>query len=255
MTAKHHINDEKLIGYIYRTLSDSDRESIDDHLVECRICRAKITRHEVRQRLIMNELRAELNGIMPSPEMNFAAIVPHLQRSRIQNFWPRISAAVPIPIAIIGLIFSLYGLWQIFSSLSLSTAPRQPGALPALACFCLMFVSMDQFDRAYSIRPRFIITILLAFILWLGIAMIGLLNILVIRDLVLMACITAGSSSAGAGAATIMAMIVSAVIYIAAVIGGAEYHYRNLGHPSSWKLFTWTIVIQLFIMILPYFIL
>ena len=250
----HHINDDNLIGYVYRTLSDAEREVIDAHLIDCQICRARLDEHEARHRQIDYEVRATINAAAPSRKMNFAAIAPRLQRSRIQIFWPRIYAAVPVPIAIIGLIFSLYGLWQIFSSLSISTMPHQPGALPTLACFCLMFVSMDQFDRAYSIRPRFIITVLLTFILWLGTAIIGLLNILVIRDLVLMAGIAAGSSQAGAGAATILAMIVSAVIYIAAVIGGAEFHYKRIGQPSSWKLFTWTIVIQLFIMILPYLI-
>lgn len=254
MMTNHHIGDENLIGYVYRTLNDAEREIIDDHLIDCQICRARLDEYEARQRQVDYELRAAINAAAPSRKMNFAAISPRLQRNRIQIIWPRISAAVPVPIAIIGLLFSLYGFWQIFSSLSLSTMPRQPGALSTLACFCLMFVSMDQFDRSYSIRPRFIITVLLTFILWLGTAVIGLLNIIVVRDLVLMTCIASGASPAGAGATTILAMIVSAVLYIGAVIGGAEFHYRRIGQPSSWKLFSWTIVIQLLIMILPYLV-
>ena len=202
MTNKH-ISEENLMGYIYRTLSDAERESFDEHLSDCPTCQTRLVVHELRQRQINDSLETALNGVSPSRKMNFAAIAPQLQRSRIQIFWPRISTAVPIPIAIIGLLFSLYGLWQVFGSLSLSTVTRQPGALPTLACFCLMFVSMIQFDRSYSIRPRFIITVLLAFILWLGTAVIGLLNILVIRDLVLMACITAGSSNAETSVAAV----------------------------------------------------
>ncbi|MBU0511274.1 MAG: hypothetical protein KJ638_06170 [Chloroflexi bacterium] len=248
----HHSSDENMIGYVYRTLDDAKRESIDEHLIDCQICRARLSGHESRQRQIDHELRAAINAAAPSRKMNFAAIAPRLHRSRFQFYWPRISAAVPIPIAIIGLLFSLYGFWQIFSSLSLSALPRQPGALPTLACFCLMFVSMDQFDRSFSIRPRFIISAFLAFILWLSTFFIGLLNIIVVRDLVIFFYIRSGGSPEGASVVTIIAVMIAAMAYIGVVIGGAEYHYKNLGHPSSWKLFTWTIVVQLLIMILPY---
>jgi len=114
---------------------------------------------------------------------------------------------------------------------------------------------MDQFGRSFSIRPRFVIAAVLAFILWLGTFFIGLLNIIVVRDLTIAAYIFNGGSPEGASVVTIIAVLIAAMVCIGVVIGGAEYHYKNIGHPGSWKLFSWTIFIQLFIMILPYLVL
>ena len=124
-----------------------------------------------------------------------------------------------------------------------------------MACFFLMFVSIDQFDRSYSIRPRFILAVILAVILWLGTLIIGILNLFVIIDLVVAGFLALGGSRASATFVAILTVFLFTLVYIGVVIGGAEYHYKNIGQPRSWKLFIWTLTIQLFIMVLPFFLL
>jgi len=254
MTSNPHIPDEKLIGYIYRTINDADREIIDDHLVDCQICRSRFTNHQVHQRQIDRELRVEMNGLRPSTRMVFSEIVPRLQRRGIRFAFPGFSAAIPITTTLVGFVLAVIGVWQMISSISLQHPAAQPGAMPALACFFLMFVSMEQFDRSYSLRPRFIVCVILAVLLWMGTAALGFLNILIIRDIVLILSVSIGRTTAEAGTAAILAVILAGIAFIVMVIGGAEYHYRRIGHPDSWKVFLWTIILQLLVIITPYFL-
>ena len=256
MNANKHLNDEQIIGYIFQTLGDAQREIFDRHLHECPNCRVKISAHEQRQHQIENDLKAEINGKSPPPGMSFAQIAPNLNRPR--KFWQNITAIAPLVAAAIGLVLVAIGAWQTlikFQPTQLHQRIQLSGPLPILACFFFMFVSMDQYDRSFSIRPRFIISVVLSFTLWLGTFFLGLLNIIVIRDLTLAAYIFSGGSPEGASVFAILAVFLAAIVFIGVIIGGAEFHYRHLGHPSSWKLFVWTIVIQLLVLVLPYFIL
>ena len=133
--------------------------------------------------------------------------------------------------------------------------PAQPlGAFPPSACFFLTLASVEQFDRSLSLRPRRAITWAVASILWLGSAFIGLLDLLVLRDLAIMAVIAMDGRNATAGPIAIIQLLLGAMLYIGFIIGGAEYHFKNIGLPGSWKLFSITLLGQLFILILPYLI-
>jgi hypothetical protein len=256
MNMNKHINKDQIISYIHRTLSDAEREVLDKHLTTCQGCRARFSSHEVQQRRIENEFKAEINGVSPHMEMTFSQVAPRLHRASFIHLWPRLTSAIPLSTAIVGLSMAFYGVWQTLGSdFTLRAIPSPSGTFPALACFFMMFVSMDQFDRSFTIRPRFIISAILSFILWLGTFFIGLLNIIVIRDLTIAAYISTGGSPEGASVVTILTVLIAAMVYIGVVIGGAEYHYKHIGQPSSWKLFSWTIVIQLLIMVLPYLVL
>jgi hypothetical protein len=252
-----HVTEENIQGYIYRSLNDADRETIEGHLSECPICRANIDQHQVIQRKIDQDLKASLNNRVPPRGMTFQAIAPRLEQNGLRRFLPSLSNAAPMATAGLGLILAIFGLWQAVgaNSFSLTHVSTPNGAFPALACFFFMFVSMDQFDRSFSIRPRFVITVILALILWLGTFFIGLLNIIAVRDLTIAAYIFNGGSSEGASVVTILTVIIAAMFWIGTTIGGAEYHYKNIGHPTSWKLFSWTLIIQLFILVLPYLVL
>ncbi len=257
MIANRHITEENIISFIYRTLNDADRETIEGHLAECSLCRAKITQHELIQRHIDQELKANLNDQNLPKNMSFNVIAPRLKRRSLQRILPSLSNAAPMATAALGLLLAFLGVWQLVSdgAFAITTASSPNAAFPALACFFFMFVSMDQFDRSFSIRPRFVVTIILAFILWLGTFFIGLLNIIAIRDLTIFAYINSGGSPEGASVVTILTIIIAAMVFIGITIGGAEYHYKNIGHPTSWKLFSWTLIIQLFILVLPYLVL
>ena len=250
-----HLTHEQLVSYVENMLSDAQREVFDRHLTGCPICRGRITAYKTYQRQIQNEIKAEINAVSPPEAISFAQVSPRLKKRR--NFWQRFSVSAPLVAASLGLVLTLIGVWQtLMSAFPLRMDPGNPFAapLPALACFFFMFVSIDQYDRSVSIRPRFILSILLSLILWLGSSTLGLLNIIVVRDLTIAAYIFSGGSPEGASIIAILTVIVAAMAVIGVIIGGAEFHYKHLGQPSSWKLFVWTIAIQLLIMVLPYFI-
>jgi predicted anti-sigma-YlaC factor YlaD len=256
MKPNHHLNDQQILGYLYRTLSDADRETMDHHLVNCPVCRDRINQAEIQGRQITNELKAEINGATIPDRLSFSAIASKLGERRTRRFWSGLSSSIPLATAVIGLLLAFFGLWQTLGDwTSITILPKLSGAYPALACFFFMFVSMGQFDRAFSIRPRFILTVILAALLWLGTFIIGFLNLLVVVDLVVTGYLVVGGDADNATVIGILAAMIAAMAYIGVVIGGAEYHYKNIGQPASWKLFTWTLIIQLFIMVLPYFLL
>lgn len=248
-----HLNPDDLTGYIYRTLDDAHREIIDVHLLDCSTCRASLTEQELRQRQISNELSAALKATAPSPQMNFAALAPALQPHRKTfKIWPRLAATAPLTFALVGLLFALLGLWQAIGVQAL-TKPTQPlGAFPTLAGFFFVLASIGRFEQAPVLQPRWIVTWMLVLILWLGSAFIGLLDLIVIRDLAIYAVVSVDGGAAQAGPIAILAVYLGTLLYIGVVIGGGEYHYRNLGQPGSWKLFSITLLGQLFILILPY---
>jgi len=252
----NHFDLDSLTGYLYRTLDDAARENMDGHLSNCPICRAHLAEQERRQRKISGELNAAIRNAAPSNRMSFAAISNRLQTRRpFWNIWHRVAVSTPVAFAVIGLFLSLLGVWQFISTRTLSTPSHPIGAFPTLACFFFMLTSVEELVKAFSIRSRFAVTALVAFILWLGSAFIGLLNILVIRDLAIMAVVAIDGKAAEAGSIAILAVLVAAMLYIGVVIGGAEYHFKNIGQPGSWKLFSMTLLGQLFILILPYLIL
>ena len=250
-----HLTADSVAGYIYRTLDDAQREDIDAHLVECPTCRASLAKQEIRQRQVSNELGAILKFATPSPQMNFAAIASRLQsRYHRQNIWLDGVIVVPTTLALIGFVFALLGLWRAIGTQAFTSPSQSLGAVPPLACFFLTLASVEKLYHSFSIRPRGVITWALALTLWLGSAFIGLLNLIVIRDLAILAVIAVDGRNATAGPIAISAVLIGAMLYIGFVIGGAEYHFKNIGQPGSWKLFSITLLAQLFILILPYLI-
>jgi hypothetical protein len=256
MNARTHLNNDEFVSYIYNMLDDAQREVFNKHLTQCPVCRARLAEHERCQHRIENDLKAKINGNSSSPGVSFAQILPRLQRRH--TLWQRFSDGVPLVAASLGLVLALIGVWQtLVGSYPFRIDPGRlfSTPLPALACFFFMFVSMDQYDRSISLRPKFIFAVILSLILWVGTSILGLLNIIVIRDLTIAAVIFTGGNPAGASIVAILSVILAAMVVIGVIIGGAEFHYKHLGQPSSWKLFVWTIAIQLLIMVLPYFLL
>ena len=97
--------------------------------------------------------------------------------------------------------------------------------------------------------------------LWAATSAVSFLEILTVRELVvrIYARFAATGRSYGPdyfGGATLstvttMAMAIACIVVI---IGGGEYHYQNVGKQESWKLFGWTIAVELSILILALFI-
>jgi hypothetical protein len=254
MNANQHIPNDRLVGYLYHTITDAERETIDAHLTDCTHCQDALRKHRERIQRVNQEIRLAIDGVNPPARMQFERIAPNLQRRGLRFNLPALLDTLPLGASLAGFFLALAGLWQVGFSISFTQTSRTSSAFPALACFCLMFVSMDQFERSYSLRPRFIISAFLAVLLWLSTAVLGFLNLVSIRDIALIALTDAGLNPQEISFLTILAVMTGAMGFIALVIGGAEFHYKRIGHPSSWKVFIWTIAIQLLVLITPYFL-
>jgi multiple sugar transport system substrate-binding protein len=92
----NHLTQEQFIGYIHHTLTDAEREELDQHLASCAQCRALLTEHETVQRRIRYDLSSGLKKVHPSNKMSFSAISPRLRRRR---GWSFLLAAIDQPLS------------------------------------------------------------------------------------------------------------------------------------------------------------
>ncbi|MCI0397716.1 MAG: hypothetical protein L0332_21805 [Chloroflexi bacterium] len=112
------------------------------------------------------------------------------------------------------------------------------------------------------LRTNRALTAVITFLLWLATAALALWEIVVIRDMFFrLYARFVGGEAAGfqptywAGTALGIGLVMFlAVVWIAVVIGGAEYHYRHAGQPGSWKVFAWTFAAEVSILLLALFI-
>ena len=103
-------------------------------------------------------------------------------------------------------------------------------------------------------QPNRVLSGALAFVLWAATAALGLFEIVVVREMLLRICACLGSDYLEALNLGNWAVFVLAILWLALVVGGAEYHYRRFGQRSSWKLFGWTIAVEVLILVLALFI-
>ena len=107
-------------------------------------------------------------------------------------------------------------------------------------------------------------TAIIVIIIWLITAALGIWEILLVREMFFRLFgrfMASGVSDYGAirqantaGSAGILIVLVLAIVWVAAFIGGAEYHRRHPGEPGSWKLTTRTIAVELSILLLVLFV-
>jgi hypothetical protein len=99
-----------------------------------------------------------------------------------------------------------------------------------------------------------------AFSLWLATVILATWDFLVIRSMVLRTYVRLLPTGGGRGAEDMLTLIhiilviILAVLWIGVVIGGAEYHYKRVGRPDSWKLFSRTLAVELSILVLALFV-
>jgi hypothetical protein len=102
---------------------------------------------------------------------------------------------------------------------------------------------------------------MIAFTLWVALAIIGLLQINTIIEIVLRVYAglwgdygVYGSDYWGGVMLRNVLLIVLSLSWIAIFIGGGEYHAKRVGQPKSWKLFGRTIAVELSIFALALYI-
>ena len=94
----------------------------------------------------------------------------------------------------------------------------------------------------------------LALILWIATAVVGLVEIVIVRNMVLRLYGRFGSSywsGVTLGNCTVLAL---ALAWLALVVGTGEYHRGHVGQRNSWRLFGWTIAGEIALFLLSLFI-
>lgn len=102
---------------------------------------------------------------------------------------------------------------------------------------------------------------ILAFVLWILTAALGLIEIWIVREMTLRVYARFFADEAaradvywGSVAVGNWLVFILAIVWVALVIGGGEYHVKHFGKPKSWRLFARTIAVQLSILVLALFI-
>lgn len=85
----------------------------------------------------------------------------------------------------------------------------------------------------------------LAGFLWLLTAALGLQTMYTIKDIYFLSVILLHGSTVTADRVTPWLLFLLALIYLAFIVITTEYHSKRLGKPESWKLFGWTVLVEL----------
>ncbi len=249
--SREHITDEQMIGYIHHTLTDAEREAFDQHLSACPACRARLDRRQATADCLRANLRGELQAVAPPPTMAFGAIAPQLKRRRLKA-WPRLEPQLLPGLATVAGLVLVLRTWML--SVQTLAWPRltidAPIDAPYPALACLLFgIPVAANYKEQSLLQRRSLIGPLTFLLWLGTAAIGLYEIFVVREIFFQFFARFSQNYELAIALGAWGVMALAAVWIAAFVGGGEYHYRRLGTRASWRLFGWTIGIELTILL------
>lgn len=245
----NHLNDEQINGYVNRTLTDAHREAMDSHLLDCPDCRCNLTEHETIERNVRYALSTHLSGLSPSAEMSFTTISADLNhKSLFSGFWQPVLLSTTFITAAVGFLLSLIILPNTIIAIR-SGSLLSKDHLPVLASACFGLTVLGNFSWKSELQTKKILSAMLAFILWLGTAIIGLQVIVTIRDLLVWFGAHTLESVLVASALGTWVLMPLGIMWIVLVVGGGEYHYNRFGQRSSWKLFGWTIAIELLVLL------
>lgn len=93
---------------------------------------------------------------------------------------------------------------------------------------------------------------LLAIVLWLLVFGLGLQAIYDFMQLLSLIRVALGGNLANIEASTPVVVFFLALLFLIYIIWSTEYHIKRVGTPESWRLFGWTIAVELSIILLNY---
>lgn len=82
---------------------------------------------------------------------------------------------------------------------------------------------------------------------------LGLWNIYLLREIFLVVYAQFSYNVAMASTLSMVVVLILGLVFLGFIIFSAEYHRKNFGQPESWKLFAQTIIIEVLIPIIAYF--
>ena len=92
------------------------------------------------------ELQTAVNVPVPPDRMKFGSVAPRLKQRGFQFSHSAVVDALPVALTLVGLVLALVSAIKIGTTPIIPQNELKTGAFPALACFCLMFVSLEQLD-------------------------------------------------------------------------------------------------------------
>ena len=95
----------------------------------------------------------------------------------------------------------------------------------------------------------------LAFILWLFTVVLGLEAIYIAKELFYLIYVSLGGSIQRAETFVPVLVFFLALAYLAFVILTTEYHLKKVGRSESWRLFGWSLAVEVSLLILYYILL
>jgi outer membrane protein assembly factor BamB len=115
-----HLSEDQFIGFLCRTLTDAQRETMDAHLATCQACRVSLSGHEALQRRVRYSIMDRRKQVSMPPGASFADIAPRLRRSRrAAAFWTGskqfafgAATIAMLAVLVVGLVFYFQNIGQ-----------------------------------------------------------------------------------------------------------------------------------------------
>jgi hypothetical protein len=95
----------------------------------------------------------------------------------------------------------------------------------------------------------------LAFVLWLLTAVLGLEAIYIVKEIFYLIYVALGGGVGQAEQFVPVLIFFMALAYLVFIIGTTEYHLKRIGRPESWRLFGWSLAVEVSLLILYYILL
>jgi len=93
---------------------------------------------------------------------------------------------------------------------------------------------------------------ILAILLWLVTFSLGLEGIYIIKELYYLINVQLGGSIEQAENFVPVLVFFLAIGFLIFIIASTEYHIKRVGRPESWRLFGWTLAVEVSLLILYY---
>jgi len=101
-------------------------------------------------------------------------------------------------------------------------------------------------------KTRHIASVILAIVLWLITFGLGLETIYNLKQIYFIVSVMLGGSVEQSTMSALVLVYILGIAYMVFVIVSTEYHSKRVGKPESWRLFGWTIAVEVSILILYY---
>jgi hypothetical protein len=103
-------------------------------------------------------------------------------------------------------------------------------------------------------QARQIASSVLAIVLWLVSFGLGLEGIYILTQIFSLIYVSLGGSIDAAERFLLVLAFFLALGFLVFIVASTEYHMKRVGKPESWRLFGWTIAVELSLVILYYII-